>query len=249
MSSDRAHTARSPRRSTRVLRAAVLAVLIGATLGAGVRWVLEQSVFRVQHVTFTGLRHETTAQAMFVSGLERHPTMFGLSVSSVRHNLARFAWIDSVTLSKRWPNTVVVRVVEATPVAVAFDVHHQLRYVDARGRDLGAAPLTANLPLLDDVNPTGSTWPFTRAGYNAAYVASQLPRAFASQVAQVRVNAHGVVTLKLTTPVSFILGVPTDLQEKFVAIASVIKHSTLVPGSVVDVTVPGELAVSAPGTG
>ncbi len=233
----------------RAMRVVVLGVLITATLGAGARWTLEQSVFRVQHVTFSGLRHETTAQALVASGLDRHPTMFGLSPTSVRHNLERFAWIDSVTLSKRWPNTVAVRVVEATPVAVAFDAHHHLRYVDARGRDLGAAPLRANLPALVYIQPRTSTWPFVRAGYNAAYVASQLPRAFANQVAEVSVNGHGVVSLKLTTPVSFILGVPTNLSAKFVAIASVIAHSTLVPGSVVDVTVPGELAVSTPGSG
>jgi hypothetical protein len=42
------------------------------------------------------------------------------------------------------------------------------------------------------------------------------------------------------------LGVPTQLQAKFVAIASVIAHSTLRAGDVVNVTVPEELAVSGP---
>lgn len=227
----------------------VLVALAVATLGAGGRWVLEQSVFRVQHVTITGLHHETTTQVLIASELDQHPTMFGLSVASVRHRLDRFTWIVSVSLSKQWPDTVAMRVVEATPVAVAFDAHHHLRYVDERGRDLGPAPLSANLPTLGYVHPTTSTWPFMRAGFNAAYVAAQLPRAFAAQVALVSVNDHGVVTLNLTTPVSFVLGVPTNLNTKFIAIASVIAHSTLVPGSVVDVTVPGELAVSSPAAG
>jgi hypothetical protein len=50
----------------------------------------------------------------------------------------------------------------------------------------------------------------------------------------------------MTTPVTFMLGPPTDLHAKFVAIGSVIAHSTLVPGDVVDVTVPDELAVTPP---
>jgi hypothetical protein len=50
----------------------------------------------------------------------------------------------------------------------------------------------------------------------------------------------------MTTPVTFVLGEPTELRQKFVAIASVIAHSTLVPGDVVDVSVPDELAVSGP---
>jgi hypothetical protein len=50
----------------------------------------------------------------------------------------------------------------------------------------------------------------------------------------------------MTTPVSFILGVPTQLHAKFVAVASVIAHETLRPGDVVDVSVPGALAVTGP---
>jgi hypothetical protein len=91
-----------------------------------------------------------------------------------------------------------------------------------------------------------STWPFAKAGRGAAYVASQLPRAFTTQVGTITDDAQGSVTMKMTTPVTFILGAPTDLHAKFVAIASVISHSTLVPGDVVDVTVPDELAVTAP---
>jgi hypothetical protein len=59
-------------------------------------------------------------------------------------------------------------------------------------------------------------------------------------------DAHGDVTLKMTTPVSFVLGPAQNLHAKFVAIASVIAHSTLVPGDVVDVSVPDELAVTPP---
>jgi hypothetical protein len=118
--------------------------------------------------------------------------------------------------------------------------------VDVRGRDLGPAPLRANLPTLVYVDASKSTWPFERAGRSAAFVASLLPRAFASQVDDVTEDSHGSVTLKMTTPVSFILGVPTQLRAKFVAIASVISHSTLGAGDVVNVTVPDELAVSGP---
>jgi hypothetical protein len=129
---------------------------------------------------------------------------------------------------------------------VAYGSGHVLEYVDARGRDLGPAPLTVNLPTLAYVDASKSTWPFERAGRSAAFVASELPRAFASQVDQVTEDAAGSVTLKMTTPVSFVLGVPTQLQAKFVAIASVIAHSTLRAGDVVNVTVPEELAVSGP---
>jgi hypothetical protein len=73
-----------------------------------------------------------------------------------------------------------------------------------------------------------------------------LPRAFARQVDDVTENAHGSVTLTMTTPVTFVLGPATQLRAKFIAVASVIAHSTLGAGDVINVTVPDELAVSGP---
>jgi hypothetical protein len=77
-------------------------------------------------------------------------------------------------------------------------------------------------------------------------VAAALPRAFSGQVDEIEVDAAGAVTLKMTSPVTFVLGETTELRQKFVAIASVIAHSTLRAGDVVDVSVPDELAVSGP---
>lgn len=235
---------RPRRRFFGLIKFALVTALVLATLGAAGEWVLRQSYFRVQHVTFVGVRHEPLALVIAASGLEAHPTMLGVNVTTLKANLAQFAWIDSVQLTKHWPNTVVVNVHESTAVAVAFGAHHVLQYVDRRGRDLGAAPLHANLPTLEFVHPENASWPFAHAGRSAAFVAAQLPRAFAAQVSVVTENDHGVVTLKMTTPVTFIIGPPTQLRAKFVAIASVIAHSTLRPGDVVDATVPGELAVT-----
>jgi cell division protein FtsQ len=222
----------------------MVTVLVLATLAVAGEWVLRQSYFRVQHITFVGVRHEPLALVIAASGLEAHPTMIDVNDSTVKANLAQFAWIDSVHLTKHWPNTVVVTVHESTAVAVAFNARHVLEYVSRQGRDLGSAPRRANLPTLQFVRPRNAVWPFSRAGRSAAFVAAQLPPAFSAQVSIVTENDHGVVTLTMTTPVTFIIGPPTQLHAKFVAIASVIAHSTLRPGDVVDATVPGELAVT-----
>ena len=222
----------------------MVVVLVLATLGVVGEWVLRQSYFRVQHVTFIGVRHEPLSLVLAASGLEAHPTMLDVNAATVKTKLSQFAWIDSVRLTKHWPNTVVVTVHESTAVAVAFNAKHVLQYVDRHGRDLGTAPLHVNLPTLEYVRPRGGTWPFTRAGRSAAFVAARLPPAFSAQVSIITEDDHGVVTLRMTTPVTFILGPPTQLHAKFVAIASVIKNSTLRPGDVVDATVPGELAVT-----
>jgi cell division septal protein FtsQ len=228
------------------LKVSIVVVLVAATLVVGGEWVLRQSYFRVQHVTFVGVHHEPLGLVLAASGLEAHPTMLDVSAREVKANLASFAWINGVTLVKHWPNTVVVTVSESTAVAVAFNSTHVLQFVDDRGRDLGPAPLHENLPTLQFIHPRTNAWPFEHAGRSAAYVASQLPVAFSSQVSIITEDDHGKVSLKMTTPVTFVLGPPTQLHAKFVAIASVIEHTTLRPGDVVDATVPDELAVTGP---
>lgn len=220
-------------------------VLVTALVFAG-QWTLHQSYFRVQHVTFVGLRHEGVVAVLGASGLSQHPSMMSLSDATIQRDLSRFPWINSVQVTKHWPNTVVVTVHESVAVAVAFSSSHHLYFVDSTGRALGPAPVNANLPTLQYLDPTNALWPYQRAGRGAAYVASQLPRAFTTQVSSITDDAKGEITLHMTTPVTFILGPPTGLHAKFVAIASVIAHSTLVPGDVVDVTVPDELAVTPP---
>jgi cell division protein FtsQ len=240
-------SARPPRRKVRRLTKWLVSVGVVATLAVfGAQWLLHQSNFRVQHVTITGNRHESAAAILGRSGLGDHPSMIALNESKIIKRLETFSWVHRVSVTKKWPNTVVLNVQENVAVAVAFTSKHVLEFVDAEGQPLGVAPLHVNLPTLSYLEPTSATWPFTKAGRGAAYVASQLPRAFTTQVATITDDAGGSVVLKMTTPVTFVLGPPIDLHAKFVAIASVISHSTLVPGDVVDVTVPDELAVTPP---
>jgi cell division septal protein FtsQ len=210
---------------------------------------MHRSFFRVQHVVVVGVHHENVEAVEQASGLLAHPAMLGLSSASVAKNLRRFDWITGVSLIKKWPNTVTLDVKETSAVGVAFTSAHQLMYVGAEGQNLGPAPLKANLPTLSYLNPTKTTWPFARAGRNAATVASALPPAFSSQVSTISVGAEGNVKIGLTTPVTFLLGRAIDLHAKFVAIASVISGATLRAGDVVNVEVPEELSVQGPTPG
>ena len=232
--------------ASKLTRFSILAGLTLTTVLLGGQWVLHLSIFRVQHVFLTGVHHESNQAVLRASGLEAHPTMAGISAHSIQVNLKKFTWITGVSVTKHWPNTLYVRVEESKPVAVAFTAQHVLHFVSPLGQDLGRAPLNANLPTLQYLMPLNATWPYARAGQDAALVASEIPGSFGNQVSLITINAAGVVALHMTTPVTFVLGQAVNLQAKFVAIASVITHSTLRPGDIVDVSVPDELAVSGP---
>jgi len=248
---------RTPRRSSEqrpsflrrhrafVVTVVVLVILTGGLLGG--RWVLHQSLFRVEHVAVSGNHHESLDQILAVTGLSAAPPMIDVSTAAIARDVQRLPWVAQAHVSEHWPNTLDIVINEAHVVGVA-PWQKGWAYVSTTGTNLGVAPATANLPtLLDSAHPT--TWPFTGIGQSAAYVAARLPVAFRDQVREVVVNRYGSVSLVMTTPVQFVLGDTTQLHAKFVAIASVIKNSTLVPGDVVNVTVPTELAVTTPKTG
>jgi cell division protein FtsQ len=238
---------RPPRRRVRTLTKVLLITGVVVTaLVLGGQWLLRQPYFRVQHIAIVGVHHESSTAVEQASGLLSHPSMLDVSAATVESNLSAFPWIKSVQLTKHWPNTVDLTVHESVAVAVAFSNKHVLEFVSESGRELGPAPLKENLPTLEAPVIKTSIWQYQGTAKGAAYVASQLPKAFSSQVSIISDDAQGDVSMKLTTPVTFLLGPPTNLHQKFVAIASVIAHSTLVPGDVVDVTVPDEVAVTPP---
>ncbi|NNN07824.1 MAG: FtsQ-type POTRA domain-containing protein [Acidimicrobiaceae bacterium] len=238
------------RRRRRVLAIVIVAgaALLATTVYVTGQWLLHQSIFRVQHVTVTGEHHETLAQILSATHLGAHPALIDLSQAKLQHDLTMYPWIRSVALIKRWPNSVQLAVHEVSAVAVAYDQHHVLHYVGTDGRDLSVAPKNANFPTLVTSPATlgAKSWPYAGPESAAALVASQLPEAFSPQVRQIIVDARGDVTLQLTTPIKFYLGPATDLNAKFVAVASAIAHATFAAGDLVDVTTPGELSVSGP---
>ncbi len=247
-SSDNVVEIARPRRRRRVRRVVVVVALalVAGALAKGGDVVLHSSYFSVTDVVVTGEIHESAAQVIAASGLANRPAMIDVSSSAISERLARFPWIDRVSVVTHWPHRVDIAVSESHAVGVTFIGAHQLFYVGDQGQDLGSAPLNANLPTL--VSPLGLTgekaWVWK--GSAAALVASQLPVAFSAQVREIHQSSSGSVSLVMTTPLTFVLGPPSDLGAKFVAIASAIAHASFAPGDVVDVSTPSEIAVSGP---
>lgn len=224
----------------------VLAFLVTVTVALlGGQWILHRPYFCVQHVVVIGNAHESTTMIEQATGLAQHPAMLSLSASHVQRIVEAFPWVAHAVVVQRWPNTVTIRVSETSAVAVSAKGAGWV-YVGRNGAELGPAPASANLPTLVS-QVAGSQWPFTSTAVSGVTVADALPVTLAPQVRQIVVSAQGAVSLVLTTPVRFDLGPPTELSAKFVAIASVIKSTTLVPGDVVDVSIPTEVAVTPPG--
>jgi cell division protein FtsQ len=226
---------------------AVLGVLVVVGLALAGDWALHTSYFSVRHVRVSGEVHESAAAVEAASGLGSHPAMIDVDPGAVARRVQAFPWVKSATVLQHWPSTVTIAITERAAVAVARGYHGQLVLVDNVGAVLAPAGASANLPIVIATGErAGQPWPFTTWARPATRVAASLPRAFAAQVAAIRVDHAGNVTLAMTSPLTFDVGAASNLHNKYVAIAAVIAHGHLNPGDVIDVSVPSSVTVSGP---
>jgi cell division protein FtsQ len=224
-----------------------LCALVVASLAVGANAALHTHWLSVRHVTISGNVHESAAEILAASDLSLHPAMIDVDTTEVARRLAHLPWVARALVLEHWPDAISIAVTERIPVAVAYGEHRSLELVDRSGRVIVPVTGSADLPLLIAQGVrAGEPWAFTRWARSAPLVAAQLPTAFASQVAAVRVNRSGVVSLAMTSPISFVLGPANQLRDKFVAVASMIKNGHLSAGDVVDVSVPSTVAISGP---
>jgi cell division protein FtsQ len=231
----------------RWLRRGLLAVLVLVTLAFFGQWILHRSFFSVQHVRVSGATHETRAEILAVTGLGAHPAMIDVHSSAVAHDLDALPWVASAKVVLRWPDTVTIAVTERVPVAVAYGAKGHLYLVDDTGDAIARVTETRSFPLLTALGATAGTWPYQSWASAAARVAGELPVAFQEQVATVEISRTGDVTLLMTTPVTFDLGAPTQLHQKFVAAAAMLASPRLLHTcDTVDLSVPNSPTVSGP---
>jgi cell division protein FtsQ len=236
------------RRRVVVVVVSSVAVLL-VVLGAGAYAALHSRLFAATTIVITGERHESPGRIEHVAGLDHAPTMLSVDPSAIERRLAAtFPWIATVHVTQRWPHTVAVAITERTAVAEVVTHDGTTQLVDLGGRRLGPPGPRQVLPVLQFVaaGGAGSKAAIAPSSRPGLVVASSLPAAFARQVAVISVAADGWVTLRLTSPLTFILGTATDLRAKYEDVAAVIAHATVHEGDVVDVSVPQAMTVSGP---
>lgn len=245
----------------RRLRLVVLVLVVAALLVGG--WFLLHSrLLSARVIRVEGSVHTSRAEIVSVAGLAHHPPLIDVDPGAVAARLEALPWVARATVSRHWPDGVVVSVVERRPVAVLATAPPEPRadgtkpratgagappaseepwaLVDRTGRvlALAASPPPGLVHLTAPVRPgaPGSTVPADALA--GLQVAATLPPAFRSQVTTVEVESGGRVHLALTTPVTVDLGTTSQLREKYEDTAAVLAGASLADGDVIDVSVP-----------
>lgn len=128
-------------------------VLLAGIVLAGLwlyRKTQEDNRFRVTQVTTTGVVHTPKPVLDAIGKRYAGANLFRLDIRDVQQDLRPVAWIKSIAVEKKLPNTLVIDVTERQPVALAL-VGANLRYIDGDGvvfADLTPAVGDSSLPIV-----------------------------------------------------------------------------------------------------
>ena len=243
-------TRQTGRRRLRILLAGaglMLAVVLGDV-------ILHSSWLSVSRVQVVGAHATPAGAVMAAAAPVLHHPMMSADTALVTGRVAALPWVDTVTVGRHWPSTLIVTVTERVPVALVA-VGQQWAEVDGTGRVLAVVPgHTAGLVGLQVPAPSGAPGttlpaPDLPAVMTAAQLRAQLAGGQPSaagpdsgpgtpSVTSVTADADGNVSLALTGGVEADLGPATSLPDKLTALATVLSGVDLSGVKTIDLRVP-----------
>ena len=222
-----------PRRKLLVTLA--VAVLV---LGTAAYVVLASPLLAVRTVQVDGVRTLSDAQVAEAAGVAEGTPLARVDTDAAAARVARLPQVASAVVTRGWPGTVVVTVVEREPVAVVGQAGNR-QLVDAGGTvfdTITGDPPNGVVPL--DVPEPGPGDPATTAALEAL---TALPRDVREQVTGVAARTADDVTLTLTDGRSVLWGSADRTERKaevLDALLEQIEAGTLEPAETLDVSTP-----------
>lgn len=112
--------------AVRVHGPSVLKGLLAAVLTAGLvwgaielrAWAIASPRFQLQEANFTGLNRASRAELVKLSGLAMGQNLFAMDVPALEKAMLQHPWVHSVEVTRHFPASVSVEVVEHTPEAL-----------------------------------------------------------------------------------------------------------------------------------
>jgi cell division protein FtsQ len=212
------------RRSVWAVGAAAPLVLLG--------WiVLASSLLAVTTVKVTGEHRLTAAQIKEAARVAAGTPLARIDTKAVAKRIRALGPVADVTVSRAWPHTLTVSVVERQPV-VAVPQGRSAVLLDSGGVALGTVTKIPKGVFKLEVSSPGPSDDTTRA---ALTVLRGLPKPLVAQLYSMRAASPEQVTLLLRGGRTVLWGGDESGPEKASALAALLK----MPGTVFDVSAPG----------
>jgi len=240
----REEVARQRSRRRRRMAGVVGAVVV---VVGGVWAALHSPVLAERHVTVTGAFHTGTAAVVAAAAVNGQP-LVDINPGQVAGRVEALPWVAHATVTRHWPDSLTVTVVERVPVAVVESPGHGVVIVDRSGHVLSteSVGIPGTVVLKAPVTPGRPGSVLGAGAASGLSVLAAVPYLLKPRLEQVAVADNGDVTLALTGNVGVTLGPAVDLGAKFDALASVLIDVPPTAPEVIDVTVPDAPAVGPP---
>ncbi|MEV7007686.1 FtsQ-type POTRA domain-containing protein [Streptosporangium sp. NPDC051022] len=176
-----------------VWRSAFLALLTAGVVGIAAWLVFFSSVLGVREIRVAGNLAVPAEQIRQAAGVADGKPLATVDVAEVEGRIQRIRQVESVTVSRGWPGTLVVEITEREPVAV-IPAGGRFAVVDRHGvvtEVAAVAPPT--LPVLRVDHPQSGD----PAALAALAVIGALPQGLAPKVAEVLAPSPETVSLRL----------------------------------------------------
>jgi cell division protein FtsQ len=230
----RRRPARPRARSRRPIQLAAAVLVVGAVV-----WLLLASpVLGVSTVQVDGVTTLPADQVRESAGIEPGTPLLRVDVDAARERVARLPQVASVEVTRGWPRTVVVTVVQRVPVAIVGDPGGR-SLVDREGvlfDTVTGEPPAGVVPL--EVAAPGPGEPATMAGLAAI---EALPADIRRQVGSVAASTAEDVSLTLADGTLVLWGGQEESGRKATALAALIEQladGDLEPAATIDVSTP-----------
>ena len=128
---------------------ALVALDVPAKVGEAAGEAVGDAGFRVKSVDVQGLKKMDPRPVYDIALDQRSTAMPLVDVSGIRERLLQFGWVKDARVSRRFPDTLVIDIVERTPAAL-WQNDQGLSLIDAEGVVLDRVPVSQmpDLPLL-----------------------------------------------------------------------------------------------------
>ncbi len=227
----------------------LLVLLVVAGLCAGAWYASRSPLLDLDHVEIAGVDPAQAARIELATGVEYGTPLLDLDQSAVEATLTGLAWVETATVSRKWPGTIKIDVVprEAVALMPRGDGSHVL--IDADGVAMALTPGTsipASIPLLA-IRPEGALGDVQERAIPALAVVAVLPADLESWLDAVVIDESGArpgVSLDLVGSATADLGPATDLVDKLDAVRAVLNGVELECLATIDARVPDHPTVT-----
>ena len=253
----RVEVRKAERRRRHRLVIMVLAVML---LVGGAVLALYSPLLDVDHLDIEGLRHLDASTVGAASGIAEGQQMVDLNTEAAIDAISALPWVQRVTVTRRWPDTVEMRVVERRPIArvtvrpadpdpaappaveaTASTAPPVLVVTTDATVAGGETPLDALLPLVvvDATTAVTVGQRLPEAVARGIQMVGALPASIASRMVGATIDADGAVEVQMADEARLMLGTGDDVEAKFVAAESILGGSVVLNSiERIDVRVP-----------